>query len=249
MAGPGASGRCHAGGEAGDNLLPNAELTGGSGAAPAYWRHHSIYDAFPSDIVSFSWFHPPGASGELRITGQTSDLARWMQTVSLNPGWYLLSAELRTEDLDPNTIAAAQIGIDQGDRLWTVETDPRQRAKWTSAGVYFKVASSYRQVRIDCAIQSPGKAFFRSLRLARLEGPPSPDSTQFDLDLLPCEPLRWHERHSANEFRRSMQARAAEVRAAGQPLVLRLWAPEAIMLLMAAIAVAGWLGLGRIRRE
>jgi len=237
---------------AAENLLPNGDLSEGSGTAPAAWAQRTVYPQYRSEATGFSWSHAPGASAELRITAQANDLARWIQTLSLSAGWYLLSAELRAEDLAPDTVATAELGIDQANELWGVETDPQRHAQWTRTEVYFKVPASYPRVRIDCALKSPGRAFFRDLRLVRSDGPLSPTSAQFNLESLPCEmAIRWPRKRVRGSLLQLMEERVAQARSSGQSFVRRIWTVEVVMALTLAIAMAGWLALGggRVRPQ
>ncbi len=230
---------------AADNLLPNGDLSQGAGTAPADWVQRTLYGRSGSNTTGFSWSHAPGAPAELRITEQANGLDRWIQALSLSAGWYLLSAEVRTEDLAPDTPTTAELGIDQSNQLWGVETDPQRYAQWTRTEVYFKVPASYPRVRIDCALKSPGRAFFRDLRLVRSDGPPSPASPQFNLDLLPCEmAIRWLPKRSRGSFLQLIEQRVAQARNSGQTFVRRIWTVEAVMALTLLIAIAGWLALG-----
>ena len=239
--------RCSAAG----NLLLNGDLSEGSGTTPADWAQRSLY-GWPRSDTAFSWSHPPGTPAELRITEQANELDRWIQTVSLSAGWYLLNAEVRAEDLAPDTVATAELGIDQASELWGVETDSRRHAQWTRSEVYFKVPASYPRVRIDCALKSAGRAFFRNLRLVRSDGPPSPASPQFNLELLPCEMApRWPPKRGTLRHLQLIEERVAQARSSGQSLVRRIWTVEVVMALTLVIAIVGWLALGggRVRPQ
>jgi len=230
---------------AADNLLLNGDLSQGSGTMPADWAQRSPYGWYRSDTTAFSWSHASGVPAELRITEQANEMDRWIQTVSLSAGWYLLSAEVRAEDLALDTVATAELGIDQSSELWGVETDPKRHAQWTRIEVYFKVPASYPRVRIDCALKSPGRAFFRDLRLVRSSGPPSPASPQFNLDLLPCEMApRWPTKRGTLRHFQLIEERVAQARGSGQSFVRRIWTVEVVMALTLVIAIAGWLALG-----
>src|SRR5579871_3851692 len=74
------------------NLLLNPNLDAGT-SMPDHWR-----PSLRGQCESFQWFHSKGAPGELRIEAATGDRAAWTQRVNLYPGWYYLSAELKTED-------------------------------------------------------------------------------------------------------------------------------------------------------
>jgi hypothetical protein len=224
-----------------DNLLPNGDLAEGTGAAPAAWIHFSPFDRFNSDITVFSWKRAPGTPGELTITNLQPDFARWSQTLNLTPGWYLLSAELRIEDAGPDF--DARLGVDQGKTTAGVSPDLHRPAQWIPSAFYFKVGAAYRQVRIDCLLNSPGTVSFRNLRLVRSEGARDPATTQYDLDLTWLHEVDWKRARAGRPAgrRRHPRKRTPHSR---RPSTGSFWPVLAFIASMAAVAIFGWVGLG-----
>jgi hypothetical protein len=229
-----------------DNLLSNGDLAEGTGAAPADWVHYSPFDHFSnSDITAFSWKGAPGTPGELTITNTQPDFARWSQTLSLTPGWYLLSGEMRIEGADSDL--DAQLGVDQGKTALGVSPDPQRQAQWTQSAFYFKVGAVYERVRIDCQLNSTGVASFRNLRLVRYDGPRDPATTQYDFD------LTWlYEVSLPKKKPRGLIGKKPHVpRRASKPFPHlpppsngTIWPVLAIMTSVVAVAIFGWVRLG-----
>jgi hypothetical protein len=151
------------------NLLLNGDLSTGSGDTPEHWRRTPLA--------------PPGAlkwspAGELEIDTAAGQLRSfyWNQAVELTePGWYLLHAEVKTDN--PSVRATLKV---QGAHSEGGITE--SNAEWTPIEVYFKVAGS-EKVHIGCGARgiSAGSAFFRSLSLIGIAGAPPSGARLIDL--------------------------------------------------------------------
>jgi hypothetical protein len=159
------------------NLINNGTLAAGDAFMPDGW--HPSGDA---DCRAFKWFHPPGAPGELRIIERSKTYAgTWSQSIALEPGWYELSGEVRAEGAAQES-ASALLGVRAGEVAGAALGNFRD---WQKLEFYFKVDSP-DPIDLECGLSnSPGsgrtKAFFRNLRLVKVEGVPSANATQFDL--------------------------------------------------------------------
>ena len=136
------------------------------------------------DCGAFKWFHPPGASGELRIfEGSKPYIGSWRQSIALAPGWYELSGEVRAEDAAPESQGAI-LGVRAG-KLGGAAFG--RSANWEKLQLYFKLDSP-GPVDIECRLStSPGshaRAFFRGLRLVKVEGASPGNAIQIDLGQL-----------------------------------------------------------------
>src|SRR5438270_8823914 len=85
----------HVASAAEQEVLLNPDLSKGSGNSPDHWRTEGWIQK--PETTSYAWVHTSGP-GELQITSNQPNDARWMQTVSLAGGWYYFSAEIRSEN-------------------------------------------------------------------------------------------------------------------------------------------------------
>src|SRR5229473_684207 len=78
------------------NLLINGDFASGAGHSPAAWTPQSWVS---SPDTRYRWIEPfndsPGEL-EIEVTGAGND-ARWIQPVHLDPGWYYVHAQAKTE--------------------------------------------------------------------------------------------------------------------------------------------------------
>ena len=166
------SARSSASGE--ENLLLNSDLSAGT-SMPDHWK--------PSRRVgceSFEWSHSPGAPGELRISDAPGKDAAWTQKISVSPGWYHLSADLRAEDAGHT--GGAYLAIISGAVAALVPWHP---ASWERDGLYFRAGADNNPIEVRCGLISPThrtKAFFRDIKLTKASGAHPAGAQQFDLD-------------------------------------------------------------------
>lgn len=214
---------CTGAGTADENLLHNGELREGTLDSPAYWRPESLRH----DSKTFSWFHPPGAPGELQITRAEADMARWSQTENLAPGWYRLSGELRTEKIDP--AGDVLIGVYASGSTWSLPIKVTSSSDWNSGVLYFKIGVA-REIQIVCLLAaSPGTVHFRRILLTKASAPPR-EADQIDLEAMFAQREKRARPTIPKPFQRPM----------GSP-----WTVPATVLVLAAIALSGWLGFKR----
>ena len=161
---------------AAENLVRNGDLNEGAGKVPSFWQTASQRRAISSE--AFSWDHQPGSASELRLINQKPTIADWTQTVSLPPGWYYLTGELKSAG---NQSDVATIGV----HFHQHEFGLRPRASsggnsWTTGGLYFKIGGGRQSVQIVCQLEGGGSASFRHISLIPIAGAP-PGAAQFDL--------------------------------------------------------------------
>src|SRR5208282_3636036 len=134
---------------AAENLVRNGDLNEGSGKVPSFWQTASQRRIISSD--TFSWHHQPGNAGEFRLINHKPNIADWTQTLSLPPGWYHLTGELKaTGDWSD----VAMIGVHFHEREFGF--CPRASSggnSWTTAGLYFKVGGGRQSVQIVCQLE------------------------------------------------------------------------------------------------
>jgi len=183
------------------NLLANPDLVEGSSAAPDDWtrRPRIVAEAFARSRDKEA---PP----EFQIMDSKSQFAKlrtrpyWQREVALDPGWYLLSADIRTEN-DSNGSGAVFMFCDvghsnlvAGSSLEAIPGAPLcgatpagQSRIWKPLRAYLKVDRFRRVFEIRLGLE-PGsgsaKAFFRHPVLIRTAEPIDANIQQIDLEEL-----------------------------------------------------------------
>ena len=198
----------------GKEILLNGDLSKGSGGQPDSWRTEAWINE-PA-AVTFTWNKPPAAGpGELEIEAIKPDDARWMQSLSLKPGWYYFSAEIRTENVGKENIGATISIMEDG----AMSPDIKGTTNWTRVGFYIRVGPKGADVEVALRIGgfaslNTGKAFYRNASAIPIAGPPPSASPTYDLE----------------EIRKS-----AEPKPIGSPISLIL-----TYLALIGIAAGGW---------
>jgi hypothetical protein len=196
------------------NLLHNGDFSLGSEDSVNGWRT----DAWIQDpgATDYHWIRPvAGASGEIELFTHHDNDARWLQPVSLGPGWYRISAEAKTAKVLPFFTGANVSILEDG----ITSADLRGDHDWTPLSLFLKIGP--RGADVDVCMRlggyanlTRGQAFFRSARIERVSAPAPGTPYVFDLDAI----------------------RKQEVTGPiGQP-----WTLAATLILLAAVAVLGW---------
>lgn len=198
---------------AGRNLLANGDFAHGSGKSPDNWRTGG-WNESPS-VTTYDWLHSTGSEPELIVNNLQPNDARWLQTLSLGPGWYYVGAEVRAEDV-PLNAAGAYVSLDE-DAINS--SDLHGPADWRRLGLYLKVGAHGADVDVALRLGgfgslNAGRAFFRDARVVKLDAPPTGAAPVFDLSAV----------------RRSLVA----------PPVGRPWTLAAAFVMLAIATVAGW---------
>src|ERR1035437_9699901 len=79
------------------NLLLNGDFAKGSEDQPDLWRTEAWINK-PDAFVAH-WHSYPDKPSELEVDNLQADDGRWMQSLTVQPGWYQLSVDLRTENV------------------------------------------------------------------------------------------------------------------------------------------------------
>ncbi len=195
-------------------LIHNGNLAKGSGNSPDDWRTEAWINE-PA-AVDFKWTRPPaGGPGELEVNAMKADDARWMQSMSLGPGIYYFSAEIRTEDVGQQSSGANISVMEDG----IMSPEVKGTSGWTRVGFYLKVGSKGADVDVALRVGAfgslnTGRAFFRNVSGVRLDAIPAGAQPVYDLDQI---------------------RKQGEPVPEGSPISL-----VAVFILLTAIAYAGW---------
>ncbi|HZO82939.1 MAG TPA: hypothetical protein VFB33_14675 [Candidatus Binataceae bacterium] len=197
----------------GPNLLANSDLTRGAGKSPDHWRTGGWKEA--PTVTGYDWLHSTGSEPELVVTNFQPNDARWIQSLSLGPGWYYVSAEVRTEEV-PSNATGATVSLDEDG---INSTDLRGTTDWRRLGFYLRVGAHGADVDVALRLGNfgslnSGRAFFRKPSVVRVAAPPPEATPVYDL--------------------------AAVRKAEAAPPVGRFWTLIATFVLLGILTVVGW---------
>jgi dolichyl-phosphate-mannose-protein mannosyltransferase len=169
----------HAG--AAQNLLQNGNFAKGSEDQPDEWRTEAWINK-PEAFVCH--WHPPqnGNPGELEVDNLQANDGRWMQPLSLGPGWYQLSADIRSENVGTKEDGASISIMEDG----IMSPEIRGTTGWQRVSLYLKVGGKGADVDVALRIGgfaslNAGRAFFRNATLIAIDAPPPNAAPTFDL--------------------------------------------------------------------
>jgi dolichyl-phosphate-mannose-protein mannosyltransferase len=170
---------CHA--RAANNLLQNGNFAKGSEDQPDEWRTEAWINK-PEAFVCH--WHPPqnGNPGELEVDNLQADDGRWMQPLSLGPGWYQLSADIRTENVGTKEDGASISIMEDG----VMSPEIRGTTGWQRVSLYLKVGGKGADVDVALRVGgfaslNTGRAFFRNVTLVAVDAPPPNAAPTYDL--------------------------------------------------------------------
>ena len=158
------------------NLLLNGNLAKGSGEQPDDWRTEAWVNE--PDAFQYTWMHPTGSvAGQLVVTALKPNDARWMQSLTLPPGWYRFSTEVRTENIGTQQTGANISIMEDG----AMSPDIRGTSDWQRISFYLDVGGNGADIELALRVGgfgslNTGKAFFRNVVAEKIAAPP-PDAT------------------------------------------------------------------------
>ena len=165
----------------GGNLILNGDLTEGSEQQPDDWRT----EAWVNEPAAFAytWIHPQNeAPGQLEVNAIKPNDARWMQSLTLAPGWYHFSAEVRTENVGTKETGATISIMEDG----AMSPDIRGTTGWQTVGFYLQVGATGADVEVALRVGgygslNAGRAFFRNVHAEKITSPPPGATPVYDL--------------------------------------------------------------------
>ncbi|MDO8433942.1 MAG: hypothetical protein Q7S58_16205 [Candidatus Binatus sp.] len=166
---------------AAENLLKNGDFSTGSGDQPDVWRT----EAWINKPESFEthWTNPPAPGiSELEVNNIEANDGRWMQSLTLGPGWYELSAEVRTENVGDKETGASISVLEDG----VMSADIHGTSGWQRVSLYLRVGKQGADIDVGLRVGgfgslNTGKAFFKNSRLIKIDAPPPQATPAFDL--------------------------------------------------------------------
>ncbi|MGA7871944.1 MAG: hypothetical protein WCA22_13740 [Candidatus Binatus sp.] len=162
------------------NLLLNGDFAKGSEDQPDSWRT----EAWINNPEAFQthWHSYTDKPCELEVDNLQANDGRWMQPLTLAPGWYQLSVDLRTENVGAKESGASISVMEDG----IMSADIHGTTDWQRVTLYLKVGG--HGADIDVALRvggfgslNTGKAFFRNASLVKIDAPPPSATPTYDL--------------------------------------------------------------------
>jgi hypothetical protein len=166
---------------AGGNLVLNGDLAKGSGEQPDDWRTEAWVNG--PDAFHYTWTHPEnGVPGQLEIDALRPNDARWMQSLTLSPGWYRFNVEVRTENVGAQQTGANLSIMEDG----AMSPDIRGTTGWQPVSFYLQVGATGADVELALRVGgfgslNTGKAFFRKVQAEKITAPPTGATPVYDL--------------------------------------------------------------------
>ncbi|HTY56149.1 MAG TPA: hypothetical protein VMB26_13155 [Candidatus Binataceae bacterium] len=197
---------------AGTNKIANGSFAKGAGDSPDHWRTEGWEQK--SDVTSYTWIHESSQPAELEVDNSKPNDARWMQAIDLEPGWYYLGAQVRTEGVGQNNTGASVSIMEDG----AMSHDVRGTTSWHEIGFYLKIGSRGGDIEIALRVGgyaslNTGRAFFRDVKVIPVKAP-AEGVASFELDTVRKE--------------------------SAEPPVGQPWTLAATFVLLAAISYFGW---------
>ena len=159
--------------------LFNGDFSRGSGSLPEGWRTESWVN---EPTTSYTWKRAgDGQAGQVEITNLEPNDARWTQSLVLDPGMYLVTAEVRTEGVSSNIGAFISLG-DEGIASRDISGD----GDWQRVGFLVDVKHHPAKVEVKLRLGgfknfSTGRAYFRQAGVFMISDVP-PGAAPFDLN-------------------------------------------------------------------
>ncbi len=165
---------------AAQNLLLNGDFAKGSEDQPDLWRTEAWINK--PDAFLAHWHSYSDKPNELEVDNLQANDARWMQSLTVAPGWYELSVDVRTENVGTKETGATISVMEDG----IMSADVRGTTDWQRVTLYLKVGG--HGADIDVALRvggfsslNTGRAFFKNATLVQIAPPPPNATPTFDL--------------------------------------------------------------------
>jgi len=165
------------------NLLLNGDFAKGSEDQPDSWRTESWINS--PDAFQTHWHSYADKPSETEVDNLQANDGRWMQPLTVAPGWYQLSADVRTENVGAKESGASISVMEDG----IMSADIHGTTDWQRVTLYLKVSG--QGADIDVALRvggfgslNTGKAFFRNASLIAIDAPPPNATPTYDLNAI-----------------------------------------------------------------
>src|SRR5207248_4181229 len=123
--------------------------------------------------------------GEVVVFARRDNDARWVQSLSLGPGWYHISVDARTRGVLPFFTGASVSVLEDG----IMSEDLRGDTGWKRIGFYLRIGPHGADVEVALRVGgymnlTRGEAIFRHPSVVRIARLPPDARPVFDLDAI-----------------------------------------------------------------
>jgi dolichyl-phosphate-mannose-protein mannosyltransferase len=165
------------------NLLQNGDFAKGSEDQPDLWRTEAWVNS--PDAFQTHWHSYTDKPCELEVDNLKPNDGRWMQPLTVPPGWYRISVDIRTEDVGAKETGATISVMEDG----IMSPDIHGTAGWQHETVYLKVGGHGADVDVALRVGgfgslNTGKAFFRNASMVAIAAPPPNATPTYDLQVI-----------------------------------------------------------------
>jgi len=165
------------------NLLLNGDFKKGSEDQPDSWRIEAWINS--PDAFQTHWHSYTDKPSEMEVDNLKANDGRWMQPLTVPPGWYQLSVDVRTENVGAKESGASMSVMEDG----IMSADIHGTTDWQRVTLYLKVGG--HGADIDVALRvggfgslNSGKAFFRNASMVAIAAPPPNATPTYDLNAI-----------------------------------------------------------------
>jgi len=164
------------------NLLQNGDFAKGSEDQPDLWRTEAWINSPEAFQAHWHFAANQPDQSELEVDNLQANDARWMQPLTLAPGWYQLSVDIRTENVGAKETGATISIMEDG----IMSPDVHGTTDWQRVTLYLKVAGKGADVDVALRVGgfgslNTGKAWFRNATLLAISAPPPSAAPTYDL--------------------------------------------------------------------
>jgi dolichyl-phosphate-mannose-protein mannosyltransferase len=161
------------------NLLLNGDFSKGSGDQPDEWRTEAWINK--PDSFGTTWIHPEKGPYELKVNNLKPNDGRWQQSLSLTPGWYQLSADIRAEAVGPRETGASMSVMEDG-----IMSEEVRGPTFQHVSLFLRIGGTGADIDVALRVGgygslNTGRAFFRNARLVKIDSLPRDAQHVFDL--------------------------------------------------------------------
>ena len=165
------------------NLLLNGDFAKGSEDQPDSWRTEAWINS--PDAFQTHWHQYTDKPSEMEVDNLQANDGRWMQPLTVAPGWYQLSVDLRTENVGEKESGASMSVMEDG----IMSADIHGTTDWQRVTLYLKVGGHGADIDVALRIGgfgslNTGKAFFRNASMIAIDAPPPSATPTYDLNAI-----------------------------------------------------------------
>ncbi|MGH7813516.1 MAG: hypothetical protein ACREQI_05880 [Candidatus Binataceae bacterium] len=166
------------------NLLENGDFSLGGGAYPEGGWHSEAWINNPQTFQT-NRIAPTKENNfyQVEVDNLKPDDGRWMEPLTLKPGWYEISADARAEDVGANKSGVSVSVFPEG---IIMSPELKGTTGWQRLKLYIEVTKEPADISVALRVGgfgslNTGKGFFRNAAVYKIPGPPPSATPTYDL--------------------------------------------------------------------